>query len=68
MEGGCGWNARGDYKPTSFVLCRPSYVHSHAGKQHALPAAKMAAFPDSVSRRQNTCARALTGKAAVPTA
>ena len=32
------------------------------------PAAKMAAFPVSVSRRQNTCARALTGKAAVPAA
>ena len=31
-------------------------------------AAKMAAFPVSVSRRQNSCARALTGKAAVPAA
>ena len=28
----------------------------------------MAAFPVSVSRRQNSCARALTGKAAVPAA
>ena len=38
------------------------------GNPQSNPAAKMAAFPDSVSHRQNTCARALTGKAAVPAA